>query len=86
MYLYVRRPLQHHQAVLLLLVVVVDVHHPLALGEPLQEVGLLVHQLAHLLVVQLLILGGKLLSCCLVSNLVNLSKSSTAQPAGEENN
>ena len=78
--------LQHHQAVLVLLVVVVDVHHPLALREALQEIGLFVHQFAHLFVGQFLILGGEFLSCCLVPNLVNLPKSPTAKPAGEENN
>ena len=77
--------LQHHQAVFVLLVVVVDVHHPLALGEPVQEVSLLVHKLSHLFVRQLLILGGIFLSCCLVSNLVNLSKSSAAQAAKKSN-
>ena len=77
--------LQHHQAVLVLLVVVVDVNHPLALGEAFQEVGLLVHQLAHLLVGQLLILGGKPFPCRLVFDLVNLAKATAAKAADEEN-
>ena len=77
--------LQYHQAVLVLLVVVVDVNHPLALGEAFQEVGLLVHQLAHLLVGQLLILGGKPFPCRLVFDLVNLAKATAAKAADEEN-